>query len=351
MYEYVGHFHVHSTDSDGAKSKEEVIQLANRIGLDLVCFMDHAECTDLALEFEGWHGRTMALVGAEVNERFNHYLAMRISTRLREDTYNPQNVIDQVRDQGGLGFIAHPFEHACPLSDTKLAYTWNNWDVSGYTGICLWNFMSAWKGKAQGLLSGFYYYARPCDASAGGPDDKTLQTWDRACQERRVVGIGGSDAHEHRFRLGPLGKVRIFPYEFLLRTVNTHLLVTHKFSGDFELDRERAYGALEEGRCFVANDYLASSRGFRFYALLGGREIPMGEEVPWQEGIRLLVSCPRRALIVVRKDGRVWSVCAGFNWFQEIQEAAVYRAEVFLPGRLGGKRAWIFSNPIYVRSR
>lgn len=349
MYEYVGHFHVHSSDSDGTKSTESIMEIANRIGLDLVCFTDHAEQTDLKLGFEGWHGQTMALVGSEVNERFNHYLAMRIARRLREDTEHPQNVIDQVGEQGGIGFIAHPFERACPLSKKKLAYTWNDWEVGGYTGICIWNFMSAWKGKVQGLLSGLYYFVHPCDAIASGPDLETLRTWDQACQDRPVVAIGGSDAHEQWFKLGPLGRVCVFPYEFLLRTVNTHVLVTERFSRDFDHDRELAYEALESGRCFVANDYLCSARGFRFSAAVGGREVAMGGEVPWQKGICLKVTCPRKALIVVRKDGTCYGAALGCNWIDELREPGVYRAEIFLRDRLGRKRAWIFSNPVYVR--
>ena len=349
MYEYVGHFHVHSTDSDGTKSKEAIMEIADRIGLDVVCFMDHAAQTDLALGFEGWHGRTMALVGSEINGRFNHYLALRIHSRVRDDTDHPQNVIDQVREQEGLGFIAHPFERACPLSETKLAYTWNDWGVRDYTGICIWNFMSAWKGKVQGLLSGLYYFARSCDAIAAGPDHETLQAWDRVCRERRVVGIGGSDAHEHQFRLGLLGAVCVFPYEFLLQTINTHLLVAERFSHDFEHDKELAYDALAGGRCFVANDHLASARGFRFSALAGDREVPMGGEVPWQQGIRLVVTSPRRALIIVRKDGRLYSSSHGSSCLYELREPGVYRVELFLAGKPGKRRAWIFSNPVYVR--
>jgi len=325
------------------------MHIANRIGLDLVCFTDHAEHTDLALDFEGWHGRTMALVGAEVNERFNHYLALGITRRLREDTERPQNVIDQVREQGGLGFIAHPFERACPLSETKLAYTWNQWDVTGFTGICIWNFMSSWKGRAQSLKSGLYYFVRPCDAVASGPDNETLRAWDRACHERRVVGIGGSDAHEHRFALGPLRRLRVFPYEFLLRTINTHLLTRERFCSGLGHDKKLVLEALASGRCFVANDCLSCSRGFRFSAVVGDREFAMGEEIPWQRGICLAVTCPRRALIIVRRDGKFYTRTIGGNWTGAVHQPGAYRVEVFLGGRFGGKRAWIFSNPIYIR--
>lgn len=75
----------------------------------------------------------------------------------------------------------------------------------------------------------------------------------------------------------------------------------------------------------------------------------MGGEVPWQQGIRMIVTCPRRALIIVRKDGRLYAKFLGFSCLHELREPGVYRVEVFLTGKLGKRRAWIFSNPVYVR--
>ena len=56
------------------------------------------------------------------------------------------------------------------------------------------------------------------------PPLPTLQKWDELLNDgKRVVAIGGSDAHVLKISAGPLHRV-VFPYEFHFQTINTHLL-------------------------------------------------------------------------------------------------------------------------------
>ena len=58
----------------------------------------------------------------------------------------------------------------------------------------------------------------------------------------------------------------VFPYEFLFRQVNTHVLVDSAPNGDVSNDRSLVLAALAAGHCFVAYDGAAPARGFRFSA-------------------------------------------------------------------------------------
>ena len=49
---------------------------------------------------------------------------------------------------------------------------------------------------------------------------------------------------------------------------------------DIETAKWQIYNALKDGKCFVANDYVAESKGFRFFAEHNGKKFQMGDTVP-----------------------------------------------------------------------
>ncbi len=81
-------------------------------------------------------------------------------------------------------------------------------------------------------------------------------------------------------RMGPIKRV-VFPYEYLFRCVNTHLLLDEALTGDVEYDKYLIYSALEQGRGWVGYDLLGSTKGFSFkarsaseHAIAGRRTAP-----------------------------------------------------------------------------
>lgn len=347
MNEYVGNLHVHSTYSDGTGSIAEIALAASRAGIDFVGVTDHHALTGLHKGEEGWHGKVLVVVGMEIGEEHNHYLAWRISKDVPDNRENPQAFIDAVRRQGGIGFIAHPFEKGCKYGYSGHAFTWTDWGVKGFTGICIWNFVSQWKGPITNPLKAVYYYLYRRGAVTG-PDKDTLAAWDAQLAKVRSVAIGGTDAHA--FRFGFLGmKAKIFPYEYIFRTINTHILTEDKFTGDVVHDREVVYAALEKGRCFVSFDLLGSGRGFEFTASNLTRKALMGDEIEISDGLKLTVKLPCAAKVRLIRDGQTLREDFGVMHIHTVKKPGVYRVEVSKKGLLGGFRPWIFSNPIYVR--
>lgn len=347
-YEYTGNIHVHSDRSDGSRSARDIAVAAGRNGLDFLALNDHDfTMNGLHLEEEGFYGKLLLLRGLEVGKRYHHYLAYDLKSMVKSDGAGPQEVIDQVNAQGGFGFLAHPFEKGMPLFEKSLAYTWNDLSVRGFTGVEIWNYSSRWKERLKDPLRGIYCLAfkrhtlRP-------PSARTLAFWDDLCMERRVVGIGGSDAHGVGYRLGPFS-FRVLSYPFLLTTVNVHILVDQPMPGVFDEAKRLVYEAIREGRLFIAHDGLAPARGFRFGFLAhDGPGLTMGEEGLFREG-EFLVELPREAEIRLIRNGGVKAVKSGRDAVFQVTEKGVYRVEAYLKRRLRGRYPWIYTNPIYLR--
>ena len=347
-FEYVGNFHIHSAYSDGGGSAKQIAEAARTVGLDLIALNDHSYLTQLHTEDEGYHNGILVLVGSEIGTRFHHYLAYNIKNQVNDESYSPQEVIDAVNRQGGFGFLAHPFEEGMPFLENSMAYTWNDWSVSGYTGICIWNFTSRWKENVKTSWHGIYHLIFKT-YTVKGPSRKTLETWDRLCLKRQVVAIGGSDAHGSSMKIGLL-KLTPLSYRYLLGTINTHVLTPSPLGGDFTTDKGIIYEALRAGSCFVAHDGLSPAKGFRFFFTRDrdGERVQMGEEAPFSPGTAR-IELPRRGLIRVIKNGSLLKGRNGSELSFEITERGVYRVEVFRKTLLFGFRPWIFSNPIYLR--
>lgn len=348
LNEYIGHIHLHTTYSDGAATIEEVVRLANQAGLDFIIPTDH---NVLVKGLDGWYGNTLLLMGEEVHNEerqpeSSHYLALDIEEDVAPYAQDPQAVINAVNAQGGFGFLAHPIEYDTPPFVGEPNISWRDWQVSSYTGLELWNYMSEFKNRLPNKAAAILFCYLPRLVMLG-PHPETLAKWDELLRERKTVAIGGSDAHGQTYRLGPLSRV-VQPYHYLFRTINTHILSQETFNGQLDHDQRLVYDALRKGRCFVAYDLLGEPRGFRFTAKSGDAQAIMGQEVALQGEVSLEVRSPRRADIRLLRDGRIVAQRRGKSLQWTTRERGVYRVEAYRSFLLR-KRGWVFTNPIYVR--
>ena len=182
-----------------------------------------------------------------------------------------------------------------------------------------------------------------------GAPPEALSKWDALMAGgQRVVAIGGTDAHAMPARMGPFRRT-LFPYEFHFKTVNTHILVKEGLSGEIEADRKAILEALGQGRAFIGYDLPAPTRGFRFTAHGLEEKVTMGDEISAQNGVTFQIRLPFKAECCLLKDGepvKVWGHRETCTYITT--EAGAYRVEVHIE-YLGKRRAWIYSNPIYVR--
>lgn len=347
-FEYIGNLHIHSLYSDGGGNIQEIARAAAGAGLDFVCLNDHDYLTDaLHLEEEGFYGDVLVLVGLEIGKRFHHYLAYDLREMVKSHGLTPQEVIDRVKAQDGFGFLAHPFEKGMPFSEKSMAYTWNDLSVTGYTGVCIWNYTSRWKERVKTALHGLFLLTFK-SLSLKPPSRWTLTFWDNLCQQRKVVAVGGSDAHGSHFTYALIHFTPL-SYEHLLSTVNIHVLLKKQMSKDLERAKKEVYGAMKEGRLFIAHEKIAQAKGFRFsFHADAGSVLVMGEEAPFEPG-ELIIKVPRDGEIRLLKDGKPEKTWRGREAVHNVAEKGVYRVEVYRHIFPFGWRPWIFSNPIYLR--
>lgn len=353
MHEYVVNLHMHTPYSDGHSSHQEIAQAALETGLDIIIVTDH---NVLVRGPEGYYKdrqkRLLMLIGQEIHDQArlpqkNHLLVFGAGRDLATFADDPQRLIDRVKQEEGLCFIAHPNDPAAPdFGETDIS--WVDWDVEGFNGMEIWNGLSELKTRLTSFFHAVYYVLNPRRV-ARGPIKETLERWDALLAEgHKIVGVGGSDAHALQVSLGPFRRT-VFPYQYHFQAVNTHILTPTPLSGDYASDRKLVLTALRHGHAFIGYDLPASTSGFRFTAQGLKGTTWMGDEVSGSGGVTLQIRLPLATECRLIHNGnliKTWDkrqTCTHIT-----SETGAYRVEVYLP-YLGEKRGWIFSNPIYVR--
>ena len=347
MFEYVGAIHMHSIFSDGSGEVPQIAKFADEVGLDYIILTDHNTLRALEEGYENWYGNTLCLVGSEINdkENKNHYLALRInktySTRISAQEY-----VKKIKDDGGIGFIAHPHEYRTHMKEHP-PYPWLAWDSEDFNGIEIWNHMSEWMENLteENKYQAFLHPLRSITA----PTTETLKVWDELNLKRKVVGIGGVDAHAHKHNLLGFMEVEIFPYKVLFKSIRTHILLEKELIREnsdkfIKESKEAVYSALADGKCFFANDYHADSKGFRFFAEAGNQIYQMGDYIADTKDILLNVFLPvqNAEIRLIRNGKKIASVEDKSAEFL-IKDKGAYRIEVYI-----FNKAWIFTNHIRI---
>ncbi len=358
FYEYSGNLHMHTPYSDGEAYHAEIAQAALSAGLDFIIVTDH---NVLVQGVEGYYSsgegaerrHVLLLSGEEIHDRtrqpqVNHLLVYGAERELAACAADPQALINAVNAAGGICFLAHP--HDTPLERVhEPAIPWEDWQVRGFSGLEIWNYMSSLKQVINegSLLQGVRAIFRPEDVISA-PNPLTLAKWDDLLSMgRRVVGIGNSDAHGTVFQIG-LFKHTVFPYDFLFSCVNTHILSAQPFKGEWQHDKALIYKALRHGHAYIGYDLLGSTRQFRFSANGQYGSAIMGDSLKVGGGVTLQALAGERSHIKIIRHGKVVAEADNReNLTYTAQQGGAYRVEVWRTFK-GKPRAWILSNPIYL---
>jgi hypothetical protein len=348
LYDYTGVIHVHSVYSfDGRVPMPEMLEAARKNCIDFIMLTDHSNLQAREEGFEGWHGDTLLIVGQEIAPRFNHYIAFQTNSPIIpkcETDINPQIYMDQVRAQGGIGFIAHPDHGGTKLFHVK-HYPWLNWAVTGYTGIGIWDFMTDWQSTLNSYTTALCSFFFPA-FFLRGPKKETLQRWDQLNQNTRVVGIGELDNHDTMKKVMGLN-FSVFPFAKAFKLVRTHVITEKPLVKDNKRDIELLLSALKQGRAYIAGEYYYESKGFSFVLTDDSQNATMGDEFLLDDEACLSVMLPVTAKVRIIKDGTLFREEITHNLICKISQRGVYRVEAYL--KVFGKYLpWIFSNPIYV---
>jgi hypothetical protein len=329
--------HMHTRHSDGTGTVADVVRAGRRNSLDAVLLTDHDTLAGKA--DEGWHDDVLLLVGEEVSPwQRDHTLVFGVDEVLD----HRERAIDEVVAEAPLALAAHPFSKVSQLSRRVPVLPHTRPFADSIHGIELWSFVNDTAGHATSLREILRFLVAPERALRHPPVTNMLE-WDRACARRRVVAIGGLDAHQLGLRVGPWVPLRLMSYARSFRYLRTHVLASEPLDGSLEHDRALVYDALREGRCYIAVDAHAPARGFAFWAGDGDGALAMGAEAAFG-GQVLHARLPRPASLRLLRDGSPVATVEGAELDHEARAAGVYRVEAHLDGR-----TWIVSNPIYLR--
>ena len=325
--------HLHSTYSDGTGTVPQIARAAQRAGVDVVLLTDHDTLKAKERGEERWYGDVLVLVGEEVSPTDrDHFLAFGIDKVIDRRLSGPE-ICEAVAAAGGFGFGAHPFSRGFePIKRRGIPFA----DPDSLSGIELWSFLNDTGERVRGIRDIARMILAP-QRAIGGPVEENLREWDRLCQARRVVAIGGLDAHQFGIRIAGHVPLRLMGYKRSFKQLHTHVLCERAPTRELEHDRALVYDALREGRCYIANDQVAQARGFDFSH--------MGEELRFEPGMTLQARTPEPAHIRLLRDGEVVATEDGSELHHSIELGGVYRVEVHLRNR-----PWIYSNPVYVRA-
>jgi hypothetical protein len=351
MHEIVVNLHIHTLYSDGTGLHGDIARAALRCGLDSVIVTDHnvwATGVDRYVHEDG--KRVLLLAAEEIHDRSrvsqkDHLLVLGARKDLAPLGEDMTALLDAVRRNGGQAFIAHLVDPPAPAFDEP-GISWENWSVTGFAGIEIWNGFSELKAHLHTWLHGLIYAFLPA-LVAHGALPSAIERWDHLLLKHPTAAIGGSDAHALHRRTGLL-RCTVFPYDYHFRALNTHVLLKAPLTGDVDADADTIYTALAAGSCFIGYDLPQPTKGFRFTARAGDTETSMGECITTRRGVTLQAELPAPAEIRLLKDGHpVHTIADGRALTWVSSEPGTYRIEAYRR-YLGRRRTWILSNPIYV---
>ena len=163
-----------------------------------------------------------------------------------------------------------------------------------------------------------------------------LARWDAELAEHPFTGIAANDAHQNQIYNGTI----FDPYEVAFRNLSTHILAT-------ELTEPAIRRSLQEGRAYVAHDWLCDPEGFYFWAVSNLGVFNMGDSIPLERATRLEVRFPVAAHVRFIHDGKVVHEADGTEVQYQVKAPGAYRIEATLRAD-GEDRPWIYSNAIFV---
>jgi hypothetical protein len=332
-----GAFHIHSTYSDGTGTIPEIAISANKAGLQWVVITDHNNLSGLKNNEEGFYYGVAVMVGEEISPPdSNHYLAVKIDKEVSHNL-KPEEIIQEVKNLGGFGFVAHPDERI-DRKNTHRPLRWTDWKIRGFDGVELWNYLSDWTDNYNQKLGLYNLIAR--NKILSGPSEKLLNWWDELNNETSdiVPALGSLDSHAFDFRY-----FKVFPYSDSMKTITNYLLLEDKLSGDFQMAKKQIYEALKAGKNIIVNRVWNKNNNDLNFSIKTEKERAFtGEKIFLEKNkANLSINLHQKSFIKVFCNGKIIIEKNDKTLECDILKPGKYRFEAYYKNK-----PWIFSNPI-----
>lgn len=127
---YKGITHLHTTNSDGSLTPEEICKIYKEAGYNFISITDHGKITKVKTVFSDF----LLIPGAELNIGSSHVVGINIKESFDVANLTIQEIIDGIHNQGALPIIAHPYWSA--LTSKNLLSLQNYIGIEVYNTTC-----------------------------------------------------------------------------------------------------------------------------------------------------------------------------------------------------------------------
>lgn len=335
----LGVIHIHSIFSDGTGDIDTISKAAKKAGLDWIIITDH---NSFEIK-EGFYNGVYVIKGEELSpkDNKNHYIALGINRNITP-ACDVQLNIDAVRENGGFGVAAHPYES----DKRKNPYPPIKWTDKNAIpdGVEIWNWFSQWADKLndKNLFTLAYAYLFKHNL-VKEPYRKTLDWWDNLnnCQDKIFPATGGGDIHALKISKY-LIPVTVFPYETIFRTITNVLSLDEPLSKDFETGKKQILNAIKSGRNLIVNRKVSKYIP-QFIVSNSKATVCSGEKIALDANTLCTVNTKRNSLIKVFRDGIEIQNIVSQNLKLLLNKVGKYRVEIKIKDR-----GFAYSNPVIV---
>jgi hypothetical protein len=332
-----GAIHIHTRESDGTGTADDVAAAAERAGLNFIVLTDHGDGT-LPAPPPVYRGRVLSIDAVEISTEGGHLLALGMARAPYPLGGESRDVVEDVKRLGGFAIAAHP-------GSLKPELRWTDWSLP-VDGLEWINGDSEWRDESAFSLARalFTYPGRGRESLASLLDypEELMRQWDTLSSQRRVVALAAADAHA---RIGtrnlgePYDSRALLPlpsYETLFRTFSI-ALPNVVLTGTASADGTAVLDAIRQGQLYSTVDALAGPGALSF-------------TVTGKAHLSARVHAQSQARLVLFKDGKERTTTSnGVLEHDATGEPGVYRVEVQMTESPGTPPVpWIVSNAIYV---
>ena len=330
----VGAVHMHTLESDGSGTVDDLVDAAVAHGLDFIVVTDHNTLKPTTYEYRRG---VLVVHGEEFSSVLGHMVMLDVDTvRVREaDSLDRFHGLTYHRDPGDVGvrIAAHPNGRRF----------WRDRSASTLDGLELWNADSEWRndGPLDWLEALTLLPLRPSLAMLALVDrpSDNLAFLDSASVGRTLSTTCAVDAHS-RIDLTETRFLRFPSYATSLGLVHQHLPIPEVPTGDASVDGPRLVEAIRSGGGHCAIGGVADDGGVRIEQTPDGIRVSVPDDIP-----RVRIRVVRNGNLVVEEESHSVRVATA--------EPGMYRVEIDVRVRLIRSRwlPWILSAPLWVGPR
>jgi len=124
---YKGNLHLHTTNSDGTYTPEEICIVYKNEGYNFIAITDHGKVTSVKKTFPSF----LVIKGAELNKGDFHVVAVGLKKEFIVEKLSWQEIIDEINRRKAYPIIAHPYWSGLTSSDLL--------KLKNYIGIEVYN--------------------------------------------------------------------------------------------------------------------------------------------------------------------------------------------------------------------